>query len=63
MILGCVRLIWGAEKSNVDQTVIKIRQIRQSMQAVPLKKIDFKECKTNLSAGKENVKQTEEKIG
>ena len=31
-----VRLIWKAEKSNVEQTVAKIGQIRQSMQAVPL---------------------------
>ena len=31
-----VRLIWRAEKSNVEQTVAKIGQIRQSMQAVPL---------------------------
>ena len=31
-----VRLIWSAEKSNVEQTVVKIGKIRQSMQAVPL---------------------------
>ena len=30
-----VRLIWSAEKSNVEQTIIKIGQSRLSMQAVP----------------------------
>ena len=31
-----VRLIWSAEKLNVKQTVIKIRQSRLKMPAVPL---------------------------
>ena len=36
MIPGSIRLIWSAEKSDVEQTVIKIGQSHLSMQAVPL---------------------------
>ena len=31
-----LRLVWSAEKSDVEQTVIKTGQSRLSMQAVPL---------------------------
>ena len=34
MIPRSARLIWSAEKSNVEQTVVKIGQSRLSMQAV-----------------------------
>ena len=36
MIPKSVRLVWSAEKSDVEQTVIKTEQSRLSMQAVPL---------------------------
>ena len=35
MIPKSVRQIWSAEKSDVEQTAVKIGQSRLSMQAVP----------------------------
>ena len=42
MIPRSVRLIWSAEKSNVEQIIIIIRQSRLKMQAVPLAGSIFK---------------------
>ena len=41
MIPRSARLIWSAEKSNVEQTVVKIGQSRLSMQADYLKLVVF----------------------